>query len=239
MENTSGVTVTCAVCGEVVPAAEAVPADFVRPSIATTIRRDRPEWSTDSFICWRDLSRYRARHVQELLEEERGELTVLDHEVLRSLGEQELLSANVNEEFDSRLTLGSRVADRVASFGGSWTFILAFGAFLVFWILLNSALLRRESFDPYPFILLNLMLSCVAAIQAPVIMMSQNRQEARDRIRAENDYRVNLKAELEVRLLSTRFDHLLSRQWQHLMEIQEIQMDLMEEIASHRRQVET
>jgi uncharacterized membrane protein len=230
--------VSCAVCGRTVPSAEALPADFVRPSITAAIRHDHPQWSSESFICWRDLSRYRARHVQELLEDERGDLTALEQEVVRSLGEQELLSANVNETFDRRLTFGERVADRVASFGGSWGFIISFGVVLMGWIVLNAAVLRKGAFDPYPFILLNLMLSCLAAIQAPVIMMSQNRQEAKDRMRTENDYRVNLKAELEVRLLSTRFDHLLSRQWQHLMEIQEIQVDLMEEIATHRRQVE-
>jgi len=118
MDNTTGLTVSCAVCGRTIPAAEGVPADLVRPSITSTIRRDRPEWSADSFICWRDLSRYRARHVKEMLEDERGELTALDQEVLRSVGEQELLSANVNEAFERRKTLGERVADRVASFGG-------------------------------------------------------------------------------------------------------------------------
>jgi uncharacterized membrane protein len=116
--------------------------------------------------------------------------------------------------------------------------VLIFGVLLAVWIAINTGLLLHKPIDPFPYILLNLVLSCLAAVQAPIIMMSQNRQEARDRLQAEHDYQVNLKAELEVRLLSARFDHLLSRQWQRLLEIQEVHIELMEEIATHRRAVE-
>jgi uncharacterized membrane protein len=119
----------------------------------------------------------------------------------------------------------------MAEFGGSWGFVIFFLSLIFIWIIINTYLLVVNPYDPYPYILLNLILSCVAALQAPVIMMSQNRQEARDRMRSEQDYRVNLKAELQIRLLNEKIDHLLTRQWQRLMEIQDIQMELMEELA--------
>ncbi len=119
----------------------------------------------------------------------------------------------------------------MAEFGGSWRFIIYFAVVLVVWITFNSVELLSRPFDPFPYILLNLVLSCLAAIQAPVILMSQNRQEAKDRLRGEHDYRVNLKAELEIRLLHEKLDLLLTHQWQKLLEIQRIQMDLMEDMV--------
>ena len=130
-----------------------------------------------------------------------------------------------------KLTFGQRLSDRIASFGGSWRFIILFGAVLFGWIILNAIFLLNRGFDPYPFILLNLILSCLAAIQAPIIMMSQNRAEARDRLRAENDYEINLKAELEIRHLHEKIDHLLRRQYNRLFEIQQIQIELLEELG--------
>jgi len=119
----------------------------------------------------------------------------------------------------------------VAAFGGSWRFIMLFGAILLVWIVLNSIFLLQRPFDPYPFILLNLVLSCIAAMQAPIIMMSQNRQESKDRLRAEHDYQVNLKAEIEIRQLHIKLDQLLNHSWQRLLEIQRVQMDIMEDIS--------
>jgi len=145
------------------------------------------------------------------------------------LREQETLTENLNLAFEKDLSFGARVADRVATFGGSWTFIILFFIVLVLWMLVNTTIVLAHPFDPYPFILLNLVLSCLAAIQAPIIMMSQNRQEARDRLRSENDYQVNLKAELEIRHLHEKLDVLLKHQWQKLLEIQQIQIDLMKE----------
>ena len=127
--------------------------------------------------------------------------------------------------------IGIRKGDKIAVFGGSWKFILVFGSVLLIWIIVNTAVLLWKPFDPYPFILLNLILSCLAAIQAPVIMMSQNRQEAKDRLRSKHDYRVNLKAELEIRHLHEKIDHLMSHQWERLVEIQQIQIELMSEIT--------
>ena len=121
------------------------------------------------------------------------------------------------------------MSDRLASFGGSWTFIILFGVVLFTWMGFNIVIAGTSQFDPYPFILLNLVLSCLAAIQAPIIMMSQKRQEAKDRLRSLNDYRVNLKAELEIRHLHEKMDHLITRQWQRLAEIQQLQLEIMQE----------
>ncbi|HRX54164.1 MAG TPA: DUF1003 domain-containing protein, partial [Verrucomicrobiales bacterium] len=144
----------------------------------------------------------------------------------------EIISANPEEADDlAHRTFGERVADQIARFGGSWHFILSFGAFLLLWLLANTLLWTLHPPDPYPFILLNLILSCIAALQAPVIMMSQNRQEARDRKRAEQDYQINLKAELEIRHLHEKVDHLLHDQSQRLLEIQQIQTELLRQLV--------
>jgi uncharacterized membrane protein len=222
-------TVVCQICNQPKHLNEVLPVELIRPAIAEVIRKAHPEWPPGGYICLGDLNRYRTQYVQEVLEQEGGELSELEQQVVESLHEQELLSTDINAQFDRELTLGQRVADTVAEFGGSWRFISMFALVLLLWILANSAVLLWRPFDPYPFILLNLVLSCLAAIQAPVIMMSQNRQEAKDRLQAENDYRVNLKAELEIRHLNAKMDLLLTHQWQRLLEIQQIQMDLMEE----------
>ena len=182
-----------------------------------------------------DFHHDRMRRVEELLAEEGRELTSIEQDVVEKLRNEEIVAVDTNLELDQRLTFGDRLSDRVARFGGSWAFILSFGAFLFVWMLINSIALFRRPFDPYPFILLNLILSSIAALQAPVIMMSQNRQEAKDRLRAEHDYRVNLKAELEIRLLSERVDALVHHQWQRLLEIQRIQLELMEDLNARGR----
>ena len=154
--------------------------------------------------------------------------------MLDSLSEHELLSKNIEMEFEQVWTFGERLADRIASFGGSWRFLIIFFVFLLAWIAVNTLVLWGKPADPYPFILLNLVLSCIAAIQAPIIMMSQNRQEAKDRIRSQHDYQVNLKAELEIRHLHEKIDHLLSHQWERLVQIQEIQLELLSEINRNK-----
>jgi uncharacterized membrane protein len=169
--------------------------------------------------------------VEDALKDEVGELSKLEQEVVDSLREQENLTENINRAFERSITFGQHVADRVATFGGSWIFIGAFFLVLAAWIGINSVATIRTPFDPYPYILLNLILSCLAAIQAPIIMMSQNRIEVRDRLRSENDYQVNLKAELEIRHLHEKLDVLLKHQWQKLLEIQQIQMDFMKELV--------
>jgi len=133
-----------------------------------------------------------------------------------------LLSENIEPEIESELIIGQKLADRIATFGGSWTFIIIFFSFLLVWMCINIWVLATKPFDPYPFILFNLILSCLAAIQAPIIMMSQNRKEQKDRSRSEYNYKVNLKAELEIRLLHEKIDHLMIHQNQRLLEIQEL-----------------
>ncbi|WP_417545569.1 DUF1003 domain-containing protein [Marinobacter sp.] len=170
-----------------------------------------------------------------MLEDEQGELNELDRQVIESLESGQLVSRNPLDEIERKYTFGERTADKVAKFGGSWTFILSFSVVLIAWITLNVVGLSAKPFDPYPFILLNLVLSCLAAMQAPVIMMSQGRQATKDRLRAENDYRVNLKAELEIRQLHEKIDHQLAHQWQKLVELQQIQIDLLEDNSDGRR----
>jgi uncharacterized membrane protein len=209
--------------------------DLLRPSLADFMQRQVPNFDPHRFICLNDLNKFRKDYVKAVLEDEVGELSALDQEVVDSLHKHEILSENVSREFEKDLTFGERLSDRIADFGGSWRFIIIFGAVLVIWIVINTIVLATRAFDPYPFILMNLVLSCLAAIQAPIIMMSQNRSEARDRARAENDYKVNLKAELEIRHLHEKIDHLLRKQYNRLFEIQQIQIELLDELAHKRR----
>jgi len=167
-----------------------------------------------------------------LLSQEKGEMEKLDQDVVEAIRDNSILSENIKENTSKPLTTGDRIADKVASFGGSWTFIISFFIFLLVWMFLNFWMLHNKGFDPYPFILLNLILSCLAAIQAPIIMMSQNRQEDKDRDRAEHDYKINLKAELEIKLLSEKIDHLLVHQNKKLLEIQEMQIQYLENIEN-------
>ncbi|MDZ4289683.1 MAG: DUF1003 domain-containing protein [Prosthecobacter sp.] len=224
----------CAVCGQPKDDHDLTPAELVREPIAQLIRQDCTGWTRQSWICHADLHRYTARIVEQMLAEERGEISKLDKDVLTSLRENELVATNLNTELADQKTFGDVMADQIAAFGGSWKFVIAFIGIMIVWIAANTIALFHSPFDPYPFILLNLVLSCVAALQAPLIMMSQNRQEKRDRLRAEQDYKVNLKAELEVRLLMTQLDQLRNHQWQRLLEIQAIQTDLMQEILQQR-----
>jgi uncharacterized membrane protein len=223
--------VFCQICKEQKKRSEVIPAELIREPIVETIRKTYPDWSSSGFICISDLNQFRANYVKNVLEKEKGEISTIEEQVIRSVKENELLSKNINTEFEQKLTFGERLADKIADFGGSWNFIVIFGGVLLLWVAINSMILIWRPFDPYPFILLNLVLSCLAAIQAPVILMSQNRQESRDRLRSEHDYLINLKAELEIRHLHEKIDHLLMNQWQRLLEIQEIQMELMEELT--------
>ena len=146
-----------------------------------------------------------------------------------SIAAQDTISENVEDSFAEQRSFGERVSDVLAEFGGSWRFLISFAVVLIGWMAVNVVTGEKQAFDPYPFILLNLVLSCLAAIQAPVIMMSQKRTEAKDRLRALNDYQVNLKAELEIRHLHEKMDYLITRQWQRLAEIQQIQLEIMQE----------
>ncbi|MCK0198059.1 DUF1003 domain-containing protein [Ancylobacter sp. 6x-1] len=224
----------CALTGRRLPERDGTHLDLLRPALQDSIRAAHPGIAPDAFLSHEALARERARYVAETLQAERGDLGALERDVITSLAQNDLLTQNVEAEFEQNRSFGERAADLIARFGGSWTFILCFGGFLVVWMALNAVSLRIAAFDPYPYILLNLVLSCIAALQAPIIMMSQRRQETKDRSRSENDYRVNLKAELEIRHLHEKIDHMLNRQWERLAEIQAIQLELMEDLARRR-----
>jgi uncharacterized membrane protein len=230
MYQPSSHTQICQICGKTYKKSELFPAELVRNTVARQIRSDFPAWSEKGYICHEDLNRYRTKYVNMLLQDEMGEITNLEKEVSEKLLKHETLSVNIFDESLKDRTFGQILADKIATIGGSWSFIIGFLFFLMLWMVINSYLLLTKPFDPYPYILLNLVLSTLAAIQAPVIIMSQRRQEMRDRLRAENDYRVNLKAELEIRQLHEKVDHILLSQWKRLIEIQEIQIEVMNEL---------
>jgi uncharacterized membrane protein len=220
----------CQICGKDETQVEILPSIIVRPSVSDLIKTQHPNWNIKGFICKEDLQKYRKEYLSKLIADEKGELSNLELDVINKLTDYESISSNVNKEFIAKLTFGERISDIIASFGGSWKFIIIFFSILFIWISINTYVLLAKIFDPYPFILLNLILSCLAAIQAPIIMMSQNRQEARDRLRAEQDYKINLKSELELRQLHQKIDHLLIQQWERMAEIQEIQLEMLAEI---------
>ena len=221
----------CLVCGKKFSTRNLIPMGAIRKVITEEISHDFPEWLPQNFICQADLTKYRIQYVHSLLKSEKGEVTDLEFEVIKSMEQHELITRNVENKLDQHWTLGERLADKIATFGGSWAFLICFAIFIAIWIVVNTVVMITHPADPYPFILLNLILSCLAAIQAPVIMMSQNRQEAKDRLRSQNDYKINLKAELEIQHLDEKLDHLLMHQWERLTQIQEIQLDLLSEMS--------
>jgi uncharacterized membrane protein len=225
----------CQICKKTKSPQAGMVAELLRPSLLEFIKKETPGLDSKGFICFDDLGEFRQNYVKDVLQEEIGELSALDQEVIESLQQHEILSSDLSKQFERKLTFGERLSDHIAEFGGSWKFLITFGAVLLIWIGVNGVLLVTHAFDPYPFILLNLILSCLAAVQAPIIMMSQNRAEARDRLRAENDYKVNLKAELEIRHLHEKIDHLLRRQYNRLFEIQQIQIELLQELGHKRK----
>ncbi len=196
------------------------------------ILKDHPNLLETDLISVNELNFYREKYISSFVSDNLDELGEMRDNVLQSLKEHSILSTKLELEEQPELTLGQRIADRVAEFGGSWIFILSFFGFLTIWIIANVFFLRSHTFDPYPFILLNLILSCIAALQAPVIMMSQNRQEQKDRERSKKDFMINMKAELEIRILHEKLDHLIMHQQQELIEIQKIQIDMMNEIIA-------
>ena len=202
----------------------------IRDAIYRLIQEDYPDFKTDSYISAEELNKYRKLYLAKLIAEETGEVSALENEVINAIAHNKILSENIEDDIEEKLTVGQRIADKIADFGGSWTFIICFFLFILLWMAVNLWILITKPFDPFPFILLNLILSCLAAIQAPIIMMSQNRQEQKDRQRSEHDYKINLKAEIEIKLLHEKIDHLIVHQNKRLLEIQEIQADYLEDI---------
>jgi uncharacterized membrane protein len=219
----------CAISGQEMARKNLVEIGTLRPALADHIRADYPDLPDHALISLKELARYRTRYVEEILREEHGEYSDLDREVAESIARQETIAENTDDDFEEHRTLGERFSDNLANFGGSWAFLISFGVVLVVWMAINALMGDLKAFDPYPFILLNLVLSCIAAVQAPIIMMSQKRKDSKDRLRSLNDYQVNLKAELEIRHLHEKMDHLVTRQWQRLAEIQQVQLEMMQD----------
>ena len=214
------------------PKNEMISGRTIRTTVINEIKKDYPAFNEDQFISLSEMNFYRARYIENALKEELGSLTHLEHDVIESIRKGELIAEDIDETLSQNLSPGQRFSDKIADFGGSWMFIITFMTFILFWLITNVYVLTMKPFDPYPFILLNLILSCIAALQAPIIMMSQNRLEEKDRERSKHDYKVNLKAELEIRMLNEKVDHLLMNQQQKLLEIQQIQIEMMNDIMN-------
>lgn len=212
------------------PESEKICLGSVKPNITELILKDFPHLNESSFIAIEELNRYRQQFIENFMTRELGELNDLEKMVLENIRDKTTLSDKIEDDTDQPLTTGQKLSDNIARFGGSWNFIISFLLFMALWIGVNILWLGSKGFDPYPFILLNLILSCIAALQAPLIMMSQNRQEEKDRQRAKKDYMINLKSEVEIRMLHEKIDHLIHAQQQQLLEIQKIQIDMLNEI---------
>jgi uncharacterized membrane protein len=213
-------------------AIDRVSAKTIRHSVLKLIQKDNPDFTHDSYLSLSELNFYREKAISEYLQKEKGVLSELEKVVLTSISENSTLTDKLGDDNQQPLSVGQRIADKVASFGGSWTFIISFVVFILIWVSVNVFWLINKGFDPYPFILLNLILSCIAALQAPVIMMSQNRQEEKDRDRARKDYMINLKSELEIRTLHEKIDHFIMDQQQEMVEQQKAQMEMINNILN-------
>jgi uncharacterized membrane protein len=218
------------------PFSDRVLGKTIRKSIFDLIQKDHPQFTMDNSISLSELNHYREKYIEQFLSNQIGDLSEFEETVLTSLKDNSILTDKIDVDDKGAMTFGQRIADRVATFGGSWTFIIIFGLFLLIWMSVNAYWLANRGFDPYPFILLNLILSSLAAIQAPVIMMSQNRQETKDRERGRKDYMVNLKSELEIRMLHEKLDHLIMSQQQEVLEIHKVQIGMMNDILERIKQ---
>ena len=230
---------SCSLCAAPVDGRSLRSPQKLENRIIDLIKQDRPDWEANRGICPNCLEQYRAKKFVGYLEAEYQKLSDIEHAVVSKITRRGRVSRVVHQDFDASMTFGERVADKVAQFGGSWPFIGLFGAILVIWMLINTWLLARHPFDPYPFILLNLVLSTLAAIQAPVIMMSQNRQAHKDRMQAQQDYEINLMAEIEIRDLHDKMDSLRFKQWHELWHIQKRQIELLEHLCERNANPET
>ena len=229
-------TFPCQICGKEKPRDDLVPASSVRASLAGIIVQDYPRWSPEGYICRADLGRFRIAYVRHALESENDECALLKGTGKNGTPQEDHLPRNDYTEYEKELTFGEHISDKIAGFAGSWSFIGVFAGLIFLWVILNTYLLLSRPFDPYPFILLNLVLSILTAIQAPIIIMSQNRQETRDRLHADRDYRVSVHTELEIHRLHKKIDHLMTIQGQRFLEIQQIQTELLEELAEKKQE---
>lgn len=220
----------CSISGQMYPDTEGVMWNTLRPSLQRFLKKMEVDWNENSFISYQAFNDVMKKYIASVAAEEIKEHKHLEDKVKKQMKTDETLKPLHMADPERKRTAGEKLADTIASFGGSWPFISMFLIFLVIWMIFNTFFLKGKAFDPYPYILLNLLLSCLAAIQAPIIMMSQNRQEDKDREHAEYDFKVNMKAETEIRLLHDKLDHILSHQHQHMIEMMMIQIDFIEQI---------
>ncbi|MFB3921715.1 MAG: DUF1003 domain-containing protein [Terriglobia bacterium] len=225
---------TCSVCGVSVETRHLVNPQKLEEGLVKLIEQEHPQWDAKRGVCPQCREKYRAKKFLGYLEDEYQKISEMERNLVSKIARRGRVSKEVNEEYEEKMSLGDRVADRVAQFGGSWTFILLFAGVLLTWMFINSLpLILHKPFDPYPFILLNLVLSTLAAIQAPIIMMSQNRQSDKDRLHAQHDYEINLMAEMEIRDLHDKLDSLRYKQWHELWQMQQRQLEVMELMQKH------
>ena len=201
-------------------------------SLRQMILKDFPQAHNSRFICSEHLVHYRLAKMDAMIENDYQQNDKVNAQLSKILANHTYRVVDVNSELESSLTFGQRVADGVARFGGSWAFIISFVVVMLVWMLLNVLPIFSHHFDPYPFILLNLFLSMVAAIQAPLIMMSQNRAAEYDRLQAANDFKVNSMSEEEIRVLHSKVDHLIQQDEPNMLEIQKMQTQMLGEIQA-------
>lgn len=221
----------CCLCQCEPKAGQGVFIATLRPSVRASISARHPDLPATALLCRRCSLIEREQILLSRLSEERGELSAIEKDVATRTAAGQLVARQIDEEFDRKATRGNRAADLVASLGGSWAFVLSLITIIGVWMLINARA-GSQAFDPFPFILLNLALSCIAALQAPMILMSQNRAGMRDRMKAEQDFLVNLKAEVEVAALHEKVDHLLHVQWEELIEMQKLQIELLRDVQA-------
>lgn len=202
----------------------------LNPTILNRIRRDYPKVKNQDFICYEHLLPYQIEAIQSMMNNDAKQIEKINRKLTRAMEDKDYQVTDVNETLRDTQTFGQKIADQVAEIAGSWGFIIFYIIVLLVWITVNGLHLFGINFDPYPFILLNLFLSCVAALQAPIIMMSQNRAAYRDRMSAENDYHINLKTEEELRILHAKMDHLMKHQFEHNIEIQAMIFEILSEM---------
>lgn len=226
--------VSCQICKKEKSIKEVSPADMVRLSMVTLIKKTHPDFDNDGFICKDDLNEFRSKYAENLFDTENGELSAIELQVIENIKDQEIITKNLYDQYNTELSVWDKASDKIASFGGSWKFIGVFFTFMAIWMVINVILgIYGKAWDSYPFILLNLILSCIASIQAPIIMMSQNRQEKRDRLKSESEYQINLKSEIGIRNLNEKMDHMLFKQWEKTTEMQKIMLELMQDLSEH------
>lgn len=225
-------TATCLVDGKVYAIGDGLFLSDLEPKLANIIRNDYPKATKNSFICNPHLLTYRLERMRRQQRQDARAHDKINRKMSQALVKDNFQLTNVYDNMEATITFGERIADAVAKYAGSWPFIIIFSGFMIVWMILNTVGIFGAKFDPFPFILLNLFLSMIAALQAPLIMMSQNRAAEYDRLEAKNDYHVNLKSEEEIRLLHSKLDHIISDDNPNLFESQRLTVEVLGEMVN-------